>query len=194
MTEDKSLTCSEITQIKLADALKSLMELKSFEKISVSDITNYCSVHRQTFYYHFADKYELLNWICRREIIEPLTEDFSLDNMYDKLSSMFTDMRAQKSFYQSALKINVEVLFNYISNLVVDRLEQTFDDIERENGLQPKDTKENKLLAEFFGYGISGIVLKWASSGMKETPKELTMHIKSIVDSCKKLAIMRSKL
>ena len=47
----------------LAAALKQLTCRKSFDKITIADITQQSGYNRQTFYYHFRDKYELLNWI-----------------------------------------------------------------------------------------------------------------------------------
>ena len=45
----------------IINSFKQLMRKKSFDKISISDITNNCYLNRQTFYYHFQDKYELMN-------------------------------------------------------------------------------------------------------------------------------------
>ncbi|MDE6471195.1 MAG: TetR/AcrR family transcriptional regulator C-terminal domain-containing protein [Eubacterium sp.] len=192
MQSINNTSCSDATKQKIADALKALMQTKSFDKISVANITNYCNIHRQTFYYHFVDKYELLNWMFHNELIAPLTSDFTLDNMYDKLNSMFITMKNEQSFYQCALKINADVILKYINNLAVQEFASAFDDIEKTYGLKPKDDKENKLLAEFFGYGISGVVLDWVSHGMRETPKELTGRIEHIINACKRLAISRA--
>ena len=54
---------SNITKNALATSLKKLMREKPFEKISVSDICDDCGMNRKSFYYHFKDKYDLVNWI-----------------------------------------------------------------------------------------------------------------------------------
>ena len=54
---------SNITKKALAEALKELMEEKSFEKINIGDICEKCEMNRKSFYYHFKDKYDLVNWI-----------------------------------------------------------------------------------------------------------------------------------
>lgn len=54
---------SNITKNALAQAMKELMLEKKFEKISVTDICNQCGMNRKSFYYHFRDKYDLVNWI-----------------------------------------------------------------------------------------------------------------------------------
>ena len=39
------------------------MVCKSFAKISISDLCEECGLNRKSFYYHFKDKYDLVNWI-----------------------------------------------------------------------------------------------------------------------------------
>ena len=50
---------SNITKKALAESLKELGSTRILDKITVADITEHCGVNRQTFYYHFNDKYEL---------------------------------------------------------------------------------------------------------------------------------------
>ncbi|MBE6350716.1 MAG: TetR family transcriptional regulator, partial [Spirochaetaceae bacterium] len=54
---------SNITKQALANAFKELMFEKSFTRITINDICSKCSLNRKSFYYHFKDKYDLLNWI-----------------------------------------------------------------------------------------------------------------------------------
>ena len=60
---------SGITKRALAEALKQLMEEMPFGKISVADICEKCDMNRKSFYYHFKDKYDLLNWILDTELM-----------------------------------------------------------------------------------------------------------------------------
>ena len=60
---------SGITKRALAEALKQLMEEMPFGKISVADICEKCDMNRKSFYYHFKDKYDLLNWILDTELL-----------------------------------------------------------------------------------------------------------------------------
>lgn len=58
-----------ITRRALVSALKELMEIKPFEKITISEICDKCSLNRKSFYYHFHDKYELMNWVFQSEFV-----------------------------------------------------------------------------------------------------------------------------
>ena len=61
---------SSITKKALADALKQLMAEKPLQKISVGDICERCNMNRRSFYYHFRDKYDLVNWVFYTEFAE----------------------------------------------------------------------------------------------------------------------------
>lgn len=182
-----NLSCSEITKKKIASSLKELMEANVFEKITVSDITNNCNIHRQTFYYHFQDRYELLDWLLYNEIVDPLITNFSIDNMFQKIGDTFETMYNNKKFYQNALKVNSSDLSNYISKAATEEFTKVIIEIGKANGIDT-DYNECLIMAEFFGYGMSGIVLNWATRGMKESPAEMTKRVERLVDACKIIA------
>ena len=54
---------SNITKRALAAALRELMEAEPFDKIQIAQICQRCDMNRKSFYYHFRDKYDLMNWI-----------------------------------------------------------------------------------------------------------------------------------
>lgn len=51
------------TKRALAGSFEKLLSKRSFDKITVKDIVEDCGVNRQTFYYHFHDIYDLIEWI-----------------------------------------------------------------------------------------------------------------------------------
>lgn len=95
---------SNITKKALAAALKGLMEEEEFTKISVADICNRCDMNRKSFYYHFKDKYDLVNWIFDIEFFKIIGEKIQSDawEIIEALCDYFYD---NKKFYRNALKI-----------------------------------------------------------------------------------------
>ena len=73
------------TKDVISRSFKNLMEKKSFDKITISDISDEAKINRQTFYYHFHDKYELLNTIFYNDVIVELIDGFSIDNWAEKI-------------------------------------------------------------------------------------------------------------
>ena len=76
---------SLITKRALAKTLKELCQYRNFEKISINDLTNKCGLNRQTFYYHFQDKYDLLQWLYYDELFADIENIITFDN-WDQMS------------------------------------------------------------------------------------------------------------
>ena len=55
---------SDITKRAIGASLKNLLREKKLNKITVQDIADDCGINRQTFYYHFQDINDLVEWIC----------------------------------------------------------------------------------------------------------------------------------
>ena len=53
---------AEETKFALAKAMEELMRSQSVEAVTVTDVARRANVTRQTFYRHFLDKYDLINW------------------------------------------------------------------------------------------------------------------------------------
>ena len=66
---------SNTTKRMLAQTLKQQMAHMPFSKIRVSEICAACGVSRKSFYYHFRDKYDLVDWIFRSEFISKVRPD-----------------------------------------------------------------------------------------------------------------------
>ncbi len=58
----------------LQQSLEHLLELKSFEKISVGEIAEDATLNRATFYDHYADKYALLEGLVSSRFQQLLSE------------------------------------------------------------------------------------------------------------------------
>ena len=63
----------------LSFALTELMKTESFQKISISDICDLCNMNRKSFYYHFKDEYDLVNWIFDNEFIAAVQRERDKD-------------------------------------------------------------------------------------------------------------------
>ena len=55
------------TKQAMEESLKRLLLQKPLNKITISDITEECEVNRMTFYYHFKDIYDLVEWSCEED-------------------------------------------------------------------------------------------------------------------------------
>ena len=111
---------SNITKLALSNALKELLEEQSFEKISVSDICDRCHMNRKSFYYHFKDKYDLVNWIFDTEFIElnqantlDIRElSYSFDDRWYNVETICHYFYENRTFYRRVLKVDGQNCFS----------------------------------------------------------------------------------
>lgn len=179
---------SAITRNAIAKELKKLTSVKSFEKISITDITSACGLNRQTFYYHFEDKYELVRWIYYNEIIVDLVTDISFDNWHEHLKALLQKMKTESWFYINTIKSQREYFEEYLFHITKELFLDAIEDLDRDKKL----TQDNKrFFAEFFSHGICGIVMDWVLSGMKEEPENIATHARQLAMNSEKAAYRR---
>lgn len=127
---------SNITKRALATALKALMEEMPFDKITVSDICEKCEMHRKSFYYHFKDKYDLVNWIFDTEFIRLASNEYdvlSYNKRWDFIEKYCEYFYENRNFYRKALKIQgqnsfIEHLREFIFPVLNSGLQIVFQD------------------------------------------------------------------
>lgn len=95
---------SNITKKALAGVMKDLMCKMPFSKISVSDICEVCGMNRKSFYYHFKDKYDLINWIFYTEFFETACSG-PFENGWDFIQSICDYFYENHTFYRKAFEI-----------------------------------------------------------------------------------------
>ena len=83
----------------LAESLKELTIKQPIEKITIKEITDKAGVIRPTFYNHFQDKYELLEWIIRTELLEPVKPLIQNGMIDQALIIIFAGIEKEKDFY-----------------------------------------------------------------------------------------------
>lgn len=180
---------SLITKKAIANGIKELTKKKSFDKITVQDITEICGLNRQTFYYHFQDKYELVDWIYYNEAISIIVNDLTYDNWDEKVLEMLIKMKNEDYFYENTMKASLENEFReYLYHVTCELFCDIIDRID-ENGALNQDNK--RFIAEFYTFGIVGIIISWVQNGMKESPEYIISHLKNLAYGTQKFATSR---
>ena len=149
----------------LAASLKRLAVSKPFEKITIKQITDGAGVIRVTFYNHFQDKYDLLEWIVRTEILEPVRILLANGMYRESVILIFTNLRKEKEFYtfQDICRASIRKLLYSLFSEVTGPV--------GENPLHPWMTPE--YLADYYAQSMTFVVLHWIRSGMAVSPEEV---------------------
>lgn len=181
------------TKRLIAQSLKELSEEKPFDKISVGEIAARSNVNRQTFYYHFQDKYDLLKWIYKEDYFFPNMQNLNFDNWDQCLRGILESVRADRRFCVNTIRhTEQEVTELFLADTVhifdaaLDLLKN--QSAEKEKTLRRVDPEEQNFIARFFAYGVCGILVEWIEKGMKEEPEVVAHRMRNLLNTCKELA------
>lgn len=94
----------ERTKYKLADALKTLLNDKPLEKIRIWELTERCDIHRQTFYYHFTDVYDLFFWCVRLDGSKLPAWLVSFPSWQQALTALLQYIVLNRGYFQAILE------------------------------------------------------------------------------------------
>ena len=166
---------STITKQALASSLKNLMRELPFEKISVCQICEGCGMNRKSFYYHFSDKYDLVNWIFNTEFLEAVKGDIDLNN-YDDRWRLVEDscyfFYENRDFYRLALQIKGQNSFpdhfrKFVQPVVRNRLALIIE------GKDP-----DAFFLDFFTDAVGDAVIHWIGTKDCIPPDQFVGKIK----------------
>lgn len=184
---------SLITKKAMAESMKEMMKKKSLEKITVSDIVQNCGLNRQTFYYHFKDKYDLVNWIYNDEVVSLISSVSDGTDWSAAMLNVLNVMKREKVFYIGSLNLDRQCMFHdFLFTATRDMLVQ----IIRQQNLREHldiDPADCVFIAEFYTYGLVGMVIQWARSGMRETPGEIVGKLTHFIDDSKRVSAARCR-
>ena len=106
----------------LAESFKELTLKQPIEKITIKEITDKAGVIRPTFYNHFQDKYELLEWIITKELLEPIEPLVQNGMVSEALVVLFSNIEKEKEFYSKAVKLEGQNSFGSIAQQSVEQI------------------------------------------------------------------------
>ena len=129
---------SKMTKKALAASLKELMKEVPFSKITISDIATNCGMSRKSFYYHFKDKYDLVNWIFEDEFITPMrSKNIEIPLLMEERLAAAYELCCyfyeNKDFYSKIFKIEGQNCFTdyfreLLTPIILESLHQKTDD------------------------------------------------------------------
>lgn len=170
---------SNITKRALEASLKHLLLQKPLNKITVGDIANDCGINRMTFYYHFKDIYDLIEWSCVEDATKALEGKKTYDTWQEGFLNIFNAVLDNKPFimnvYRSVSREQIEMyLYKLTYNLLIDVVN------EKSVGMAVSD-EDKKFIADFYKYAFVGIMLNWIRNDMKEEPKQIVDHLSVLI-------------
>ncbi len=165
----------------LADSFKELASRQPVEKITIKEITDKAGVIRPTFYNHFQDKFELIEWIIDRELLEPIQPLITNGMISEAMVLLFTNIQKEKPFYTHLQKMDGPVRFHDIAQKCVYSL--LLDIIQEQmTGKQPPYRwLTPEVIATYYAQSMCFVTEEWIRAGMTVPPREMAEAYQYII-------------
>ena len=180
---------TNLTKKALAESLKKHMSQKPLNKISVRELVEDCGLNRQTFYYHFQDIYDLLEWTIDHEVVSIIKENdhflcwqdaglYLLRYIQENedislciLNSVGRDS-LKRFFYKDAYSICIRFLKENMTDIEFN--EQDF-----------------QYLSHYYSVTITALLEDWVTGGMNRSPEEVIHILELIISGTARQAMER---
>lgn len=183
---------SQVSKRALEQSLKNLLLKKPLTKITISDITEDCGINRMTFYYHFKDIYDLVEWACLEDAKRALDEKKTYDTWQQGLLQIFEAVQENKPFILNVYRcVHREQVEKYLQPLV-DQL--MLDVIQEESASMVIREEDKQFIAKIYAYIFIGVMLDWIKDDMREAPQEIVARLVKLLRGSVTAALRRFRL
>jgi len=166
------------TKDMISDAYLAMVNRKSMDKITVKDLVEACGISRQTFYYHFKDLIEVMEWAIDRACEKMLAETFRQPTA-DKAIGVYVQkvLENREGIRRGLISSKREYIERALFRSLQSYLQTLFRSARP--SIPINDTTE-QLALQFCAGGLAGILLEYCQ---KETIHldELTKQIASFL-------------
>ena len=143
---------------EITETLLRLLEKKSLEKITVKELVTLCGISRQTFYYHFEDVLDVVDWWTRQGAQHLMEESLRTDDPRKALR-LFVDYTAE---HRQTLQ---HLLASRWREQLERRLVQVFttylqDMLHRMHPNLAMSPADEEAFLTFYACGISGLLME----------------------------------
>lgn len=143
----------------IADTFSQMLDKEDIDKITVTKLIAECQISRQTFYYHFKDIMDVLEWTFRRATQELVQKSLNEEDRLGALTTYVAFVRQNRKKFERLLYSRrwvqiegmlVEAVTVYLAQIArskVPELDLSVDDLE--------------VMLRFYACGMVGVLLQY---------------------------------
>ena len=190
--EPEVRTLSQITKRAIEQSLKNLLLKKPLTKITINDIAEDCGINRMTFYYHFKDIYDLVEWACMEDARKALENNKTYDTWQQGLLQIFEAVRENKPFIMNVYRcVRKEDVERYLNPLVDDLVLGVVN----EECVGMSIREEDKLfISRVYAYIFVGLMMDWIKADMAGDPRMIVDKLAKLIQGSVPEAVARFRL
>lgn len=183
---------SNVTKRALEQSLKNLLLKKPLTKITIGDITEDCGINRMTFYYHFRDIYDLVEWVCMEDAKKALADNKTYETWQQGFVRIFDAVRENKPFIMNVYRcVSREQVEKYLTPLTDDLLLGVINELSAGMVVRAED---KAFIAQVYSYAFVGLMLDWIKDEMKQNPETLVNRFALVIQDDVSCALNRFRV
>ena len=180
----------QFTKYALENSLKKLLLQKPLNKITINDITEDCGINRMTFYYHFRDIYDLVEWVCLEDAKK--ADNKTYETWQQGFVRIFDAVRENKPFIMNVYRcVSREQVEKYLTPLTDDLLMGVINELSAGMVVRAED---KAFIAQVYSYAFVGLMLDWIKDEMKQDPETLVNRFALVIQDDVSCALNRFRV
>lgn len=153
------------TRKLIMDAFIELTKKKEFKNITIKDITSEATVNRATFYYHFMDKYDLMEKALKEELMLNVNDEIAKHDELNQetITSIFLSVTNFQKSLSMKCRRSFEDFKTTIEAIIMKELEGILYQMLLKKSISAED-QSIKIAAVMLSWGIYGATVDWLDS------------------------------
>lgn len=180
----------QYTRNKICDVFIHMLNQRPLSKITVKEVVAECGINRNTFYYYYANLYEVLTELFQLEL-EKVIKGYNDTLSWEESFLVAADfaLKNKKAIYHVYNSIQREELETYLYHTAGNVMKRYVERIA--NGM-PVSEEDKLLISTFYQSALTQMLLHWIHSGMKEEPGQMIRRIGFLFDGNIALSLQRA--
>ena len=142
----------------IADTFFRMVQERGIDRITVKDLVESCHISRQTFYYHFQDILDVVEWSAKKGVERALAVSLAIA---DPKESIRQFVEAGIQSHEIIQKLLQSQKREYIEKIFVEALQSYLVESVRRRASSWTASREDTAVAlQFYSYGIAGVLLE----------------------------------
>lgn len=177
MTKD---TRRQRTKELIQNALVTLLEDSSFDKITTISIAREAGISRSSFYTHYKDKYEMVDHY-QGVVFNTLEKIFDKNNynLEDSILEILQYLNHEKLFASLLTENGTKEIHNFIRHKLQLMISQ---ELQTHFHKKDEDSVTNEYHSVYLSHAIVGVFQMWVARGKKETPEQMTYLLTGLLN------------
>ena len=162
----------------IAETFSRMIDKEDIDKITVTKLIGECHISRQTFYYHFKDIMDVLEWTFRRSTQELAQRSLEAEDRIGALSAYVSFVRQNKDKLE---KLIYSRRWVQIEGMLVEAVTIYLAEIARSK-VQDIDISvdDMEVMLKFYASGMVGVLLQYVGKPNLNEEK-LVIQIEKII-------------